>query len=303
MNSRERRMLPSYLMLILPGLLIYIGIVAYPVIYSVALSFSDFNPNRGGEWGFVGLHQYRTMVQDPDFWHSLKNNMIVVGVSVFGQIPIGFILAYILYRRSVRGGGFFQVMVFLPHFLSTIVVGTMWKKLFQADGPVSRLMQLVSGDPTTQFELMLRPETVMIPIGFALIWIYTGLYMVIFLANLQKINSNLIEAAKIDGASESQIFLRVIVPILSGTIMVSAILAISGSMRGFDLIFALTTQGLQRNNAMVLSIFMYQTAFQDFNNTMRFAYGSAISNAIVVISVAMILLGNFVGKKLSPKEM
>lgn len=302
MNVRDRRALLVYAALVTPGLLVYLFIVAYPVFYSAALSLTDFNPNRGGAWNFVGLLQYRTMFSDPAFYHALKNNMTVVAISVFGQIPVGFILAYILYRRLVKGGQFFQSMVFLPHFLSTIVIGTMWKRLFQADGPVSRLIQMVSGDSTAQFDLMLRAETVMIPIGFALIWMYTGLYMIIFLANLQKINDNMIEAAKIDGATEIQIFFRVIVPLLSGTILVSIILAIAGSLRGFDLIFALTTQGLQRLNAEVLPIFMYRTAFQDYANEMRFAYGSAISNAIVIISMVLILFSNFVGRRLKAGE-
>jgi raffinose/stachyose/melibiose transport system permease protein len=236
------------------------------------------------------------MFRDPNFWHSLKNNMIVVAVSAFGQIPIGFALAYILYRRLVRARSFFQSMVFLPQFLSPIVIGILYRKLVGADGPVSTLMQLVSGNPDRQFMMMLKSETVMIPIAFALLWMYTGFYMIIFLANLQKIDTNIIEAAKIDGANEPQIFGRVIVPILSGTILVSTILAIAGSLRGFDLIFAITTQGLQRNNAMVLPIFMYQTAFQDYSNPMRFAFGSAISNAIVLISVVLIMASNAIGK-------
>ncbi len=289
-NIQNRKALPVYFAFIAPGLLIYLFIVAYPICYSILLSFSDFNPNRGGDWGFVGFLQYSTMLKDPNFWHALKNNLIVVAVSVFGQIPIGFIIAYILYRKMVKGSGFFQTMVFLPNFLSTIVVGIMWKKLFQADGAVSKLIQIFTGDSQAQFTMMLYANTVMIPISFALIWMYTGMYMIIFLANLQKIDNNLIDAAKIDGATEPQIFQKIIVPLLSGTILVSTILAIAGSLKGFDLIFALTTQGLQRNNAMVLPIFMYQTAFQDYTNPMRFAYGSAISNSIVLISVILILI-------------
>lgn len=304
MKARDRRQLLIFFAMVAPGLFIYLFIVAYPVIYSVWLSFTDFNPNRGGgsSWSFVGFLQYKTMLEDPNFWHSLKNNMIVVLVSVFGQIPIGFVLAYILYRKMVKVRNFLQAMVFLPQFLSTIVIGIMWKRAFSADGPVSRIIQMVTGDPTAQFELMLYSDTVMIPIGFALIWMYTGFFMIIFLANLQKINTNMIEAAKIDGASEPQVFFRVIVPLLSGTIMVTTVLAIAGSLRGFDLIFAMTTQGLQRNNAMVLPIFMYQTAFQDYSNEMRFAYGSAISNAIVLISVSLILFSNFIGRKLNAGE-
>lgn len=285
-----------------PGLIIYLSIVAYPVFYSVWLSFTDFNPNRGGVGKFLGLFHYREMLKDPNFWHALKNNMIVVGVSIFGQIPIGFMLAYILYRKMVKAEKFFQSMVFLPQFLSTIVIGILWKRLFTADGPISRLIQLFSGDPMAQFTLMLRPQTVMIPIGFALIWMYTGFYMIIFLANLQKMNVNMIEAAKIDGATEPQIFSRIIMPLLTGTIIVSSVLAIAGSLKGFDLIFAMTEQGLQRNNAMVLPIFMYQTAFQNYTNPMRFAYGAAISNAIVAISILMIAISNYLGKHLNHDE-
>ncbi len=302
MRGRSGRNLPVYIGMVGPAVAIFLFIVAYPIFYSFWLSLTDFNPNRGGDWNFVGLLQYSKMLQDPNFWHSLKNNLIVVGVSVFGQIPLGFVLAYILFRRHVRASGFFQSMIFLPHFLSTIVIGILWKRMFQADGPVSTLIQMISKDPSAQFDLMLRADTVMYPIGFALIWIYTGLYMVIFLANLQKLDKEMLEAAQIDGASELQIFLRVVVPALSGTILVSSILAIAGSLRGFDLIFSITTQGLQRNNAMVLPIFMYQTAFQDYSNDSRFAYGAAISNAIIIISVVLILFSNFLGKRLKAGE-
>lgn len=302
MKARDRNALLVYFGFILPGLGIYLFIEVYPILYSVILSFSDFNPNKGGAWNFVGLLQYKTMINDPAFWHAVKNNLIVVLISIFMQIPIGFVLAFILYRKLVRTRHFFQSMVFLPQFLSMIVVGLMWKKLFQADGPVSYLLKFVSGDPDSQFTLMLNPNTVMIPIGFALIWMYTGFYMIIFLANLQKINDSMIEAAKIDGASEFQIFTRVIVPLLSGTILVSSVLAIAGSLRGFDLIFALTSQGLTRLNAEVLAIFMYRTAFQDYSNTMRFAYGSAITNAMVLISIGLIMLSNFIGKKFGAGE-
>jgi raffinose/stachyose/melibiose transport system permease protein len=293
---RERRNIWSYIALVLPGLLVYIWIIAYPVIYSIGLSFTDFNPNAQGRASFVGLRHYIRMFQDSWFWHALKNNMIVVGVSVFGQIPIGFVLAYILFRRLVRAPHFFQALVFLPHFLSVIVIGTMWKRIFQADGPASGLIQLISGDPSAQFTLMLSAKTVMVPVGFALIWVYTGLYMIIFLANLQKIDTDLLEAATIDGANEPTIFFRVIVPLLAGTVLVCAVLAIAGSLRGFDLIFSITTMGLQRNNAMVLPIYMYQTAFQDYRNPERFAYGATISNAIVLISVVMILIANQIGR-------
>lgn len=289
--------------MVLPGMIVYLLIIAYPIIHAIWLSFTDYNPNRGGEWNFIGLMHYAKMMQDPMFWHAFRNNMVVVAVSVFGQIPIGFMLAYLLYRKKVKAQSFFQSMVFLPHFLSMIVIGLLWRRLFMADGPAAQFIQMVTGDPSAQFTMMLRPGAVMVPIGVALIWVYTGFYMIIFLANLQKIESTMIEAAMIDGATETQTFTKIIVPQLSGTILVTAVLAIAGSLKGFELIFSMTTQGLQRNNAMVLPIYMYQTAFQDYTNPVRFAYGSAISNAIVVISILLILFSNFLSKKVNAGEV
>jgi raffinose/stachyose/melibiose transport system permease protein len=292
----------AYLSMVGPALLVYLLIVGYPVLNSIVISFTNFNPLSSNAPQFTGLANYTRMFLDPDFWHAFRNNMIVVGVSVFGQIPIGFVLAYILFRKLVRGQAFFQAMVFLPNFLSTIVIGILWRRIFLANGPVSRLIQLTTGDPSAQFTMMLYPETVMIPIGFALIWIYTGFFMIIFLANLQKIEIGLIEAAQIDGANEIQIFFKIIVPMLASVVLINAILAIAGSLKGFDLIFSMTTQGIQRDNAMVLPIFMYQKAFLDRSNSVRFAYGAAISNVIVLISVAIILIANLVGKKLGAGE-
>ena len=300
-------------MFIIPGLLIYLFIIAYPICYSVFLSFSDYNPNIDKAPNFVGLSNYVKVLtmnkgfvdatnNVPEFWHAFKNNMIVVLVSVFGQIPIGFILAFILYRRLVKADKFFQSMVFLPQFLSTIVIGIMWRMLFMVDGPVSRMLQSIKKDPSIQFSMMMDPNKCMIPIGIALIWMYTGFYMIIFLANLQKINDSMFEAAKIDGASEAQIFFRITIPLLAGSILTSCILAIAGSLKGFSLIFALAPEGKQRINSEVLPIFMYRTAFNNAKDPMRFAYGATISNIVVLISILLIMFSNWVGKKLGTDE-
>jgi raffinose/stachyose/melibiose transport system permease protein len=280
-----------------PAVAVLLLILAYPVCSSIFISFTDFNPVITRHIHFTGLENYAAMFRDPDFWRAFRNNMIVVLVSIGGQIPAGFLLAYILYRKMVRAAHFFQAMVFLPNFLSTIVIGILWRRIFLANGPVSRLMQIITGDPAQQFTMMLYPEKIMIPISFALIWLYTGFFMIIFLANLQKIDQGLIEAAQIDGAGEMQIFIHIIVPMLSGVILVNAIMAIAGSLKGFDLIFSMTTQGVQRDNAMVLPVYMYQKAFQDRSDDMRFAYSAAISNVIVAISLLIILITKLVGRK------
>ncbi|MBN1664821.1 MAG: ABC transporter permease subunit [Deltaproteobacteria bacterium] len=250
-----------------------------------------------GDVNFLGFENYMFMINDKDFWHAFKNGMIVVLISVFGQIPIGFMFAYILFRKLVKAERFFQSFIFLPQFLSTIVLGMIWKKLIQTDGPFAKLIQWITGNPDAQFELMFDPNTAMIPIGIVILWMYTGMYMMIFLANLQKIDNSIIEAAQIDGATEPKIFVKVIVPVLAGSVLICVILAIAGSLKGFDLIFAMTTMGVTRRNAAVLPIYMYTSAFDAYDNPLRFNLGAAISNAIVVISVVFITLSNFLGRK------
>ncbi|MCQ2595193.1 MAG: sugar ABC transporter permease [Treponemataceae bacterium] len=312
MKASDKRDLWTFIGFIAPGLLIYLFIIAYPICYSVFLSLTDYNPNIGNAH-FMGLKNYATVLtmnkgivdptqNIPEFVYAFKNNMIVVLVSVFGQIPIGFILAFILYRKQVKATTFFQGMVFLPNFLSTIVIGIMWRLLFMIDGPVARIMQAWTGDPTRQFSLMLEPGKCMIPISIALIWMYTGFYMIIFLANLQKINESMFEAAKIDGASEFQIFYKITIPLLAGSILTSCILAIAGSLKGFALIFALAPEGKQRINTEVLPIFMYRTSFNNAGDPMRYAYGATISNIVVLISVCLICFSNWVGKQLGTDE-
>lgn len=288
-----------YLAMVAPAVLVYLVIIAFPIVSSVILGFTDYNLLKPQDASFVGLDHYLKMFQDDLFWKAFTNNMVVVAVSIFGQIPIGFILAYILFRKLVKGQGFFQTMIFLPNFLTTIVIGILWNRIFGSPGPVEDLIKLVTGNPNAMITWGFSQATAMIPIGFVLIWMYTGLYMVIFLANLQKIDVGLIEAAQIDGASEVRIFLKIIVPMLSGVILVNAILAISGSLKGFDLIWAMT-QGGPANNTIILPLYMYKFAFAA--GTEQFGFGAAISNTLIMISLLLIGVSNMVGKKFNAGE-
>lgn len=295
--SRRTRDLGVYLLLVGPAFVIYVSVVAYPVLFSVGLGFTNYNFLPGQEARFVGLEQYRRMLADPRFWIGFRNNLIVVAVSVLGQIPIGFALAYILYRGHVRFRHFFQAMVFLPQAISLIVVGILWRNMFGVQGAATEIVSILTGNPSFRFTWFLRPETAMIPVAIALLWIYVGFYLIVFLANLQTLDESLIEAAQIDGASELQIFGRIVAPSMAGVILVNTILAISGSFKGFDLIFAIApNQGMGiANYNLVLPTYMYHYAFLPQN----YAFGSAISNVIVLLSVCMIVFARFVHRRFS----
>jgi raffinose/stachyose/melibiose transport system permease protein len=115
---------------------------------------------------------------------------------------------------------------------------------------------------------------------------YTGFYMIIFMANLQRIDTSIIEAARIDGAREGQILVRIILPALSGVIVTCAILAIAGSLKSFDLIFIMTAGG-PAGRTRVLSLYMYLSAFQGSPN---YPLANAISTIMVLISFILIFI-------------
>ena len=290
------RRVSTYMIFILPALAVYLAVIAFPIISSVGLSFTDFNIYKNiAMW--TGLANYIKIFRDPVFWFSMRNNFIVIFVSVFGQIPLGFGLAYLIYRKLVKRSGFFQAMVFLPTVISTIIIGILWSKMFSPIGVVPRIIQSITNNPDYSMTIMNSKQLAMIPIGFVLLWVYTGTYLIIFLANLQNIDPNIIEAAQIDGATDGQIFIKIIVPQLYGVIVLTSILAISGSLRSFDLLFAMTGGG-PAYYTNLLAIYMYQKAFIFYD----YGVGSAVSTVMVILSIVLVILVRFVRRKVEAME-
>jgi len=276
---------------ILPALAVYLLIVAYPIISSFRLSFTDFNIYKNlAIW--TGLANYIKIFKDPIFWLSMRNNFIVIFVSIFGQIPLGLGLAYLLYRKLVKHSGFFQAMVFLPTVISTIIIGILWSKIFSPIGIYPRIIQAITNNPDYTMTIMNSKQLAMIPIGFVLLWVYTGTYVIIFLANLQNIDPNIIEAAQIDGAADGQIFIKIIVPQLYGVIVLTSILAISGSLKSFDLLFAMTGGGPAHYTSL-LALYMYEKAFILYD----YGVGAAVSTIMVILSIILVILVRFVRRK------
>lgn len=297
----------AYWTFVLPGFLIYLFVMAFPTFFAAFLSLTNY---RGGAlfgpksviWGnvaperkmkIIGFEYYAQMFHDKYFWLALKNNMWIVFISVFGQIPLGFIMAYLIFRGMIKGKDFFQTVIYLPCVISTVVIGRLWGAFTAPNGALPDLIRLfkpgyVAGNST-------HP---MIPVLFVILWMYTGTYLIIFLANLQKIDTSVIEAAKIDGATEMQALRYIILPALSGVIVTSAILAISGSLKSFDLIYVMTSGGPAKQT-YVLSIFMYDSAFKGAPN---YPLANAVSMVMCIISFTMIGITKAVEKKFGGRE-
>jgi raffinose/stachyose/melibiose transport system permease protein len=287
----------SYILLVAPALLIYLFVMAFPTVFSVLLSLTNYsggkifnNPN----FGFTGFKAYGTIFADPYFYISLRNNFWIVLVSVFMQIPLGFFLAYILSRGLIRETGFFQAMIYLPNVISTVIIGILFNKFFLTSNSVFLEIEHIF-NPAAEF---IPGKNAMLPVLGVMLWMYTGTYVIIFLANLQKIDAELIEASKIDGAGEMQTLRHIIFPALSGVIVTTAILAISGSLKSFDLIYVMT-QGGPAHRTSVLALYMYEKAFRGAPN---YPVANAISTVMVIISFLLIGITQAVEKHFGAKE-
>ena len=292
-KSEEKR---AYWMLSLPAIVFYFGVMTFPSIFSVLLSLTDYSGGslfESGALKFVGLKNYMKVFSDQYFYISLKNNFWIVLVSVFGQLPLGFFLAYVLTRGLVKGKDFFQTMIYLPCVISTVVIGILFQTFFSSHGAWTEIMKWVN--PTYEWTMNSQP---MIPVLFVILWMYTGTYLIIFMANLQKIDPQIIEAATIDGATEWQVLWHIIFPELSGVFVISAILAISGSLKSFDLIYVMTGGGPAKQT-YVLSLYMFDKAFRGASD---YPMANTISTIMVVISLILIGIVKTLEKKFGAKE-
>lgn len=273
----------SYNILLLPGFFIYASVIIFPILMSFVLGFTKWKHFR--LVGFIGLENYRDIFMDPNFLQALWHNIQIMLISIVGQIPLGILLAYILYRKLVKGSRFFEMMIFLPITISSVVVALLWNRIFSPVGIYTHMIRILTDNKDYVVRIFENPNFAMVPILFVLLWMHTSLYLVMFLANMQRLPNSMIEAASIDGASEIKIFFRLIIPALSGVIFTSSILAISGSLKSFDLVYAMTGGG-PVNYTSVMSIYLYKHTFT-YNN---YGYGSAVSVIIVLLSVGLILL-------------
>lgn len=287
----------SYVLLVLPAVLFYFAVMAFPTVFSIVLSLTNYNGGKifgNPDIHIVGIGSYIKTFKDEYFYLVLKNNMAIVGVSVFGQIPLGFALAYILSRGLIKGTDFFQSMIYLPNVISTVVIGILFQSFFlNANSVYMEIVRMFK--PGAEFTLNENP---MVPVLIVILWMYTGTYLIIFLANLQKIDTSIIEATKIDGANEWQTLRYIIFPALSGVIVTSAILAISGSLKSFDLIYVMTQGGPARRTS-VLSLYMFEKAFRGAPN---YPLANAISTIMVIISFILIVITRAVEKRFGGKE-
>lgn len=262
-----------------PALMVYCIYILYPIFGTA--QYSLYQWKGGADKTFIGLQNYFVLFSDPVFWRALLNNVKVIFTSIFLQIPLGLIMALILFA-PIRGKRLFQTIYFMPFLMSTVAIGMLWIFMFDPlNGAVNRLIGLFG------FEYMAwlsEEKTAMSAILLVIVWQYAPFYMILFKAAIVGISEDLYEAASIDGASAFERFWHITFPLLLPTIVTSSTLAIVGSLKAFD-IFYIMTGGGPNNSTELLGTYMYKQAFIHFD----MGYGSAV--AFMMFLLAFIAAG------------
>jgi raffinose/stachyose/melibiose transport system permease protein len=276
---------------VLPCVLFYLFFVFVPISVSVYYSFVEWAGM--GEQTFVGFKNFKFMfLQDPVFWPTVLRTLYISLFSV-AQIPIALLVA-ILLSRYVKRPNFLVSSYFLPVILSVVVIGQLWRAIYNPaslGGMLNQLLVSVGLDDLKRIWLA-DPNTAIFALCFVILWQYIGYHTLIQFTGIQNINKDIYEAASIDGAEGFKADRYITLPLLAPVIKISMVLAVVGSLRAFDLIVVMTGGG-PAHATEVISTHMYYSTFNSF----KYGYGSALSTFLVVLCLLFTLIVNVLFKR------
>ncbi len=269
---------------LLPGLILFIGILIAPIAVSLYRSLYDWNGFSAGT--FIGFQNYIELFTNGSikFMVSLKNAMILAFFSVFVQLPFSLFLALLL-GRKVKGERFFLSVFFMPVLISTVVIGQLWLKIYNPDyGLLSTMLDalhLESWKHVWVGEVKTALGAILVPT----IWQYVGYHMLLMYAGVKGVSADLREAAMLDGATNWQVDRYVVIPIIKPIIRVSVIFAVTGSLKTYDLVRILTEGGPFQTTEVPSTLLENMLFLRN-----RYGMGSTISVMLIALCFACALL-------------
>ena len=283
----------SYLYII-PAFVFYILFVLFPLGDTLYTSFTEWNGISEKKW--VGLQQYIDNLNNKKITSSIVHSFILIIFYSFLPIVIGLIIAGIMIRVKIYGLTFYRAILFLPQILSMIVVGVSWRWIYAPKGPLNSGLDFFGLEDVSR--AWLGSFDYALPfVGLIGTWVMFGFTMVLFIAGVQKIPSELYDAAKVDGANSWQVFSKITVPMLYPFISLALLFRSIDAFKTFDIIYVLTSGGpgvLTRT----LNLYAFKHGIEFLS--MGYAGSIAIVMLIITIVVAQIFLRK--NKLLQPKD-
>jgi raffinose/stachyose/melibiose transport system permease protein len=248
---------PIGFLYVLPALAVYTAMVVLPFGQGVWISLHSWDGASPMRW--VGLQNFVSSLSDSAVRQAFVHSLVIIVFYAAAPVCMGLALAAILARTRVRGMALWRAVLFLPQAISVVVVGVVWQWLLQQNGPVNELLRAVGLGSLTR--VWLGDFTWALPSeGLIGTWLMSGLCMVLFLSGVQTIDTDLYDAASVDGAGPIREFFAVTLPGLRKVLAVASVLTLVVALNNFGLIWV-TTQGGPGNQTQVLSTLIYDRAF------------------------------------------
>ena len=264
---------------IAPALIVFCMFSLLPLLVGFWLGFVSWDGI--GAIRPVGLQNYADVLRDGRFWHAMGHNALYALGTVVGKLGLGLLLAVLL-NQSLFGRAVFRTALFLPVVLSMVVVGLLWSWIYNWDFGLANSILTVLGLGALKQDWLGNPNLALGALMVVDIWKYFGFHMMIYLAGLQSIPSELYEAARIDGAGSRQLFLRITLPLLLPVTVINLVLATLSAFNVFDVVYVMTGGGpFMATDVAMMEI--YQQAFQ-FGH-----FGYAASMSIVLFAVVSMI--------------
>jgi raffinose/stachyose/melibiose transport system permease protein len=283
-SGRGRRTSPLLVaVFVLPSLLIYVLFMAYPFLGTIQLSLTSWDGFAAAK-DFIGFDNYGVLIQDNAFWNALGHNLIWAVVGTIAPIVIGLPLAIVLWSGA-RFRLAFRAMYFLPVILPSVVAGIIWGWIYNPlFGVLNTILEGVGLGAFTNGWLG-DPDTALWAVLGAAVWGAFGTLVIFFLAGLQAIDLNLIDAARVDGANAWQRARHVILPGIAPMFTFVFTITLVGAFSVFDIVYVLTSGG-PGTATEVLAGYSYKMAF----GRSYAGYGSAVSMIIALLSLVLAIL-------------
>jgi len=282
-HKTQKKLLPF--LFLLPGLLFFFVFQLFPLLKGLQISFYDWQLLPGKVSEFIGLDNYVRAFQDQVFWRAFKNTVLYTVVTVPGQMILAM-LAALLISSLPKGRGIFRAIYYIPVITSWLIVSLLIRYLFQSpQGLVNYFLVDVFHIVKEPVAWLRQAKTAFVPILVLGIWKGIGWSMVIYIAALLGIPSELKEAASIDGANGWQKFWKITVPLISPTLVFTLVMLLIGGFNVFISVYLITGGGPMQQTEVMLS-YAYHQAF-DF---LDFGYGAALSYIMAALIVLLSVL-------------
>ena len=266
---------------LLPAFIVYSVIVMVPILVSIYYSCLDWNGI--GKKTFVGFNNYIKLFGDSVFRQAFGNNIIYIVIVMVLQLGFGLIIAVLLTYLK-KGRGFIQTVYYIPSVITVIAISQLFTGFYSYEplGLFNIFRKMLGMEPIA---FLSEYKTVLWAVASVEGWQYIGIYMIIFYSALVSVSPDILEAARIDGATELQILVKIRIPAIANVIMLSCILSLVGALRGFAAPMNMTKGG-PNHRSEILATYMYKKAF----TSRDYGYGSAIAVIIVILSIIGVLL-------------